>query len=161
MLDHAELSRLYRCHGPMVFRRARQILGSEPDAREVVQDVFLSLFEKPAQFAGASSLTTFLYSATTHACLNRIRSQRTRARLREERGAELTHDDEPPMTQEQLLVLQTTLNSMPAELAHVAVYHFMDGLTQDEIAEVMGCSRRHIGNQLVRVQRWAGERETR
>jgi transcriptional antiterminator len=37
----------------------------------------------------------------------------------------------------------------------------MDGLTQDEIAEVMGCSRRHIGNQLLRVQRWAEEGASR
>jgi RNA polymerase sigma factor (sigma-70 family) len=154
-MDQVELTRMYRCHGPMVFRRARQILGSEPDAREIVQDVFLSLFEKPAQFSGASSLTTFLYSATTHACLNRLRSQRTRAKLREQRGDELARDDAHPITQEQLLLLQTTLNSMPPELAHVAVYHFMDGLTQDEIAEVMGCSRRHVGNQLLRVQSWA------
>lgn len=160
MLDQVELTRVYRCHGPMVFRRARQILGSEPDAREVVQDVFLSLFEKPAQFAGASSLTTFLYSATTHACLNRLRSQRTRAKLREERGAELVRNAEPPMTQERLLLLQTTLNDMPSDLAHVAVYHFMDGLTQDEIAEIMRCSRRHVGNQLARVQRWAEERNS-
>jgi RNA polymerase sigma factor (sigma-70 family) len=160
MLDPVELTAIYRRHGPMVFRRARQILGSESDAGEVVQDMFLSLFEKPAQFAGASSLTTFLYSATTHACLNRLRNQRSRARLREERGAELARDDEQPLTQDQLLLLQATLKSMPSELAHVAVYHFMDGLTQDEIAEVMGCSRRHIGNQLVRVQRWAEERES-
>jgi len=160
MLDQAELSQMYRRHGPMVFRRARQILASASDASEVVQDVFLSLFENPAQFSGASSLTTFLYSATTHACLNRLRSQRNRAKLREERGAELARDDEQPLTSEQLLLLQTTLNQMPPELAHVAVYHFMDGLTQDEIAEVMGCSRRHIGNQLMRVQRWAEELES-
>ncbi|HYP87242.1 MAG TPA: sigma-70 family RNA polymerase sigma factor [Polyangiaceae bacterium] len=158
-MDQAELAQLYRRHGPMVFRRARQILGNEADAGEVVQDVFLSLFEKPAQFAGASSLTTFLYSATTHACLNRLRNQRGRAKLNRAREAELAPGDTEPLTQEQLLMLQTTLRNMPPELAHVAVYHFMDGLTQDEIAEVMSCSRRHVGNQLARALRWVEARE--
>jgi RNA polymerase sigma factor (sigma-70 family) len=158
MPDQVDLAQIYRRHGPMVFRRARQILGSDADAGEVVQDVFLSLFERPAQFSAASSLTTFLYSATTHACLNRLRNQRTRAKLREERSAELVSSGHP-LTPEQLLVLQTTLRSMPPELAHVAVYHFMDGMTRDEIAEVMGCSLRHVGNQLVRAQSWFEQRE--
>lgn len=158
MLDQAELSAMYRRHGPMVFRRARKLLGSEADAGEVVQDVFLSLFERPAQFGGASSLTTFLYAATTHACLSRLRNQRGRARLRSERAEELVPGDPEQLSQEQQLLLRSTLQRMPTDLAHVAVYHFMDGLTQGEIAEVMGCSRRHVGNQLLRVQRWAEER---
>jgi RNA polymerase sigma-70 factor (ECF subfamily) len=160
MLDRAELTRVYRCHAPMVFRRACKLLGSDADAGEIVQDVFLSLFEKPAQYAAASSLTTFLYSATTHACLNRLRNQRGRVKLQLAREAELVPDGSDRLTQEELLLLQTTLRTMPADLAHVAVYHFMDGLTQEEIAEVLGCSRRHVGNQLARVQRWAEQRES-
>jgi RNA polymerase sigma-70 factor (ECF subfamily) len=159
MWDQAELTKLYRCHGPAVFRRARRLLGSEAEAHEVVQDVFLSLFERPEQYRGKSNLTTFLYSATTHACLNRLRNQRTRRRLTEQHGAELVPSEAPSAAPDDLLQLQRALCNMPEELAQVAVYHYADGLTQDEIAQLMGCSRRHIGNQLGRVQRWASEQE--
>src|SRR4051812_135657 len=108
MLDQTELTAAYRRHGPMVFRRARKLLGNESDAGEIVQDVFLSLFEKPEQFAGGSSLTTFLYSATTHACLTRLRNQRGRSRLQQERQTELAPEDARELSQEQLLMLQTT-----------------------------------------------------
>ncbi|HEY8946885.1 MAG TPA: sigma factor, partial [Polyangiaceae bacterium] len=67
---------VYRRHGAAVYRRALRLLGGDADTHEVVQDVFLNLFENPSQYAGKSALTTFLYSATTHACLNRLRNRR-------------------------------------------------------------------------------------
>lgn len=72
---------MYRRHAASVYRRACTLLGNEADAHEVLQDLFVSLLERPDQFAGGSSLPTFLYSATTHACLNRLRNQKNRARL--------------------------------------------------------------------------------
>lgn len=156
MLDRSELTDTYRRFGPTALRRARRMLGNDADAREVVQDVFLSLFETPGQYAGTSSLTTFLYAATTNACLTRLRNQRARARLREEHELALLPTDDR-LSQEQELLLRSTLQKMPGELASVAVYHFMDGLTHDEIAELVGCSRRHVGNQLLRAQRWLEE----
>jgi RNA polymerase sigma factor (sigma-70 family) len=78
------LDTLYRRHAPSVFRRARRLLGNDADAQEIVQEVFVSLFERPEQYAARSALTTFLYSVTTHACLNRIRNRKTRLRILEQ-----------------------------------------------------------------------------
>jgi hypothetical protein len=36
MLERAEIDRIYRRHGPMVFRRARNLLGTDADAYEVL-----------------------------------------------------------------------------------------------------------------------------
>ena len=99
----------------MVLRRACKVLGNEADAREVVQDLLLSLFEKPAQFSGASSMTTFLYAATTNACLTRPRNQRGRERLRLANQDVLTLSN-TSLSQEQLLLLRSTLQKMPEEL---------------------------------------------
>src|SRR6185295_4628919 len=88
---------LYRRHAPSVFRRARALLGSDADAHEVVQELFLSLFERPDQYQGRSALTTFMYSATTHACLNRIRNRKTRLRLISEHAASGPGESDPKM----------------------------------------------------------------
>jgi RNA polymerase sigma-70 factor (ECF subfamily) len=151
---------LYRRHGPMVFRRARRILGNEGDAHEIVQDVFLSLFENPQQFQGKSSLTTFLYSATTHACLNRLRNQNNRDRLARERFAHDSDETDRRLSPEQILMLHRALEDMPDELAQVAVYYLVDGLTHEEIARILSCSRRHVGNLLARLETWGAAQET-
>ena len=147
-----DLATIYRRHAPVVFRRARHLLGSDADAHEVVQDVFLSLFERPEQFEGRSSLTTYLYSMTTHACLTRLRNQRNRERLRQ---ARLTPDAAAAtgsgLRQDQLLMLRQTLASLPSDVAQAAVYYLVDGLTHQEIARILECSRRHVGDLLARL----------
>jgi RNA polymerase sigma-70 factor (ECF subfamily) len=143
---------LYRTHAPGVFRRAEQLLRSEAEAREVVQDLFLSLYERPQQFAGRSKLTSFLYAATTNACLNRLRNQRNRARL----TAQHLHapDIDPGPTPDALSALRSALGRMPGPLAQVAVFYYFDELTHEEIARLLGCSARHVGNLVQRVDAW-------
>jgi RNA polymerase sigma-70 factor (ECF subfamily) len=159
MPGELSLEAAYRRHGAAVFRRARQILGTSADAHEVVQDVFLGLFENPEQYSGRSSLTTFLYSATTHACLNRLRNYRNRERLlRENTGDEPLEVQHGP-TPEQQLMLRRALSEMPEELAQALVYHCVDGMSHEEIAGLLSCSRRHVGNLLERVNEWGRERE--
>ena len=145
----ADVENAYRTHGHHVLRRATRILGNDADAREVLQEVFLSLLAQPTQFAGTSSLTTWLYSATTHACLNRLRNERTRARLLDARGPS------PPATQtspEDALEVRRLLARLPDELARVAVHYYLDEMTQEEIASMLGRSRKHIGRLLVRIE---------
>jgi RNA polymerase sigma-70 factor (ECF subfamily) len=143
---------LYRLHAPGVHRRAHAMLGNAADAWEVVQDVFMSLYERPEQFAGNSKLSTFLYSATTHACLNRIRQRKTRARLLQARADEApAPGPEAPLDPESLSLLHDVLRRLPEPLGSVALYYYVDDLSHEEIAQLVGCSRRHVGNLLERV----------
>jgi RNA polymerase sigma-70 factor (ECF subfamily) len=160
MHDEHPLGDIYRRHGPAVFRRARQMLGVDAEAHEIVQDVFLSLLESPQQFAGRSALTTYLYSATTHACLNRVRNRKHRDRLQQQRSDEAAANDvDCGLTPEELLMLHRAIEDLPDELAQVAVYYLVDGLTQQEIARLLDCSRRHVGDLLVRLRQWERSRE--
>lgn len=148
------LEDLYRSHGPAVLRRARQLLGNDEEARDVLQDVFASLLRRPEQFAGRSSPMTFLYSMTTHCALGRLRQQRSQGRLLRAR-----HGVEEPTSpgHEALVQLRDWLATLPDELAQVAIYYHLDELTQDEIAEVLGCSRQWVGKLLKRVREPARE----
>lgn len=146
----AEIEAAYRAHGYHVQRRAALLLGHESDAREVVQEVFLSLVDHPEQFDGRSALSTFLYSATVHRCLNKLRDERTRARLLTE-GADALPGPKHAPSAEHVVELRALLMRLPAELAQVAVYQLADRMGQEEIAEVMGCSRRHVRDLLAQL----------
>jgi len=143
----AEVERLYREHGDLVLRRARRILGSEPDAQEVLQELFMSFVQKPEQLDGKTAMTGWLYAATTHLCLNTLRNRRTRVRL--------LASQPPPAPAapraETALTAQQLLAQLPDELAQIAVYYYFDEMTHEEIAEIVGCSRRHVGNLLQQV----------
>ena len=156
-----DLDVLYRRHGASILRRARQLLGDDHDAEEAVHDVFLAYFRSPEQFEGRSAVTTWFYSATTHLCLNRLRDRRRRAALDAETQAPAGGDagagGSEPARAERLAILRQLVARMPAELAAAAVYHYVDEMTHDEIAEVLGCSRRHVGNLILRARSWVAE----
>jgi RNA polymerase sigma-70 factor (ECF subfamily) len=140
------LEELYVSHGPAVLRRARQLLGDEAEAQEVLHDVFTSLLQDPGQFAGMSSAMTFLYRMTTNAALGRLRRRRTHERLlaADQRGRQEPTQPSP----EAFVELRAWLLSLPDELARVAVYYHMDEMTQAELALVLGCSRQWVGKLL-------------
>lgn len=148
--DH-DIGQIYRVHGHAVLRRAGYLLGNDADAREMLQEIFTSLVERPDQFRGDSSIATWLHSATTHACLNRIRDGRTRARLLDERVAPAMIDERAPGAEARAIV-RDLLQRLPEDLAMAAVYYYVDEMTHEEIASVMGCSRRHVGNLLERLE---------
>lgn len=149
-----EAGELYRTHASGALRCARRLLGSEADAREVVHDVFLSLLQNPEQYIGATNLKAFLYGAVTHAALNRIRRRSTHVRT--------MRDDVPDAMlpalvgahPEDAAILRSALERLPQTLAQVAVYYYLHECTQDEIASILGCSRRHVGDLVRRLDDW-------
>jgi RNA polymerase sigma factor (sigma-70 family) len=144
-----DVEQVYRDHGHLVLRRARQILNDDDEAREALQDIFVSLASRPDQFAGASSIATFLYRVTTNHCLNRLRNHRRRTRLVEQARVNGRWTSQAEATVD----ARDALERLPEKLARVAVYYYIDEMTQDEIAGVLGCSRRSVGKRLARLHR--------
>lgn len=139
------LADCYARYGSTVLRRARALMGNPAEASEVLQDVFLMLHEKPEQYRGQSSMLTYLYSVTTHCCLTRLRNEANRRRLRAEHVPDPEHNtDVPNVSPETAVLARRLLAQLPDNLAQVAIYLAVDGMTQDEIAAAMGCSRRRV-----------------
>src|SRR4051812_30294696 len=82
-LDAATVRRLFREHGPMVYRRALRILGNAADAEEALQEVFVRVLRGGEGFEQRSQVTTWLYRITTNYCLNFLRDNKRRRELLE------------------------------------------------------------------------------
>lgn len=147
---------LFQKHGPAVYRRALRLLGDAADAEEATQEVFIRVFRGLDGFDGQSQLTTWLYRITTNYCLNRIRDRKRRRELFRENFQ--PDDPERPATAADLLLLRRLLGEADEEQARVAVYVYMDGMTHEEVAEILGVSRRTVGNVLSRFHAWAEQR---
>lgn len=147
--DH--VATLYRLYGASVLRRATQILRNRDEAQEILQELFARLLARPELAARARDPATFLYAVTTSACLNRLRDQRNRARLIAREVLPWHHDRAPGSSRDRAMVLDV-LDKLPDDEASAVIYYFLDGMSHLEIAEVLGCSRRHVGDLLERVQ---------
>jgi RNA polymerase sigma-70 factor (ECF subfamily) len=74
--DEAAFEELVRSHGQRMFAVARRIVATDEDARDVVQDAFLSAFRSLHRFEGGSRLSTWLHRITVNAALMKLRTRR-------------------------------------------------------------------------------------
>ena len=138
---------LYALYGAMVLRRARAMLSDEHAARDVAQEVFLKVLESLSDFRRESSPVTWLYRATTNRCLNLLRDGARQSRALD--ALALAAPDEAEAGLDERLTLRAVLAEVPEALREIAVYYYLDQMSHEEIAQLLGVSRRTVGNRLV------------
>lgn len=142
-----DIEALYRRYGDMVLGRCRTLLGNDADAMEATQDVFLRVFRNQGQFRGDASPSTWLYRVTTNHCLNLLRSRRRRP---EDPVEDLSLVPDSVLdTVEIRDLLDRLLKDQDERTRECVVYHVIDGMTHDEVGELLGISgaavRKRIG----------------
>ena len=147
-----EVEAAFERYGPMIYRRARSILGSEEEAADVVQDVFIKLLSGRLKTDGA--VAGWLQTVTIHACLNHVRTHGRRRQL-----LAMHHRKEEPMTNEteQRVLVRKILGSIDARTAEAAVCVHVDGMSYDETSRHLGVSKRTVANLLSRFKKAAQE----
>lgn len=139
-MQSLDIDHLYRRYGPMVFRRCRQLLRDEGEARDAMQDAFVKLIQagNTLEQRFPSSL---LYRIATHAALDRIR---TRQRHPEDKDEALLHGiadgSDLEGTQAAGRFLGRLFGNGNESTRVMAVLHFIDGLTLEEVADECGLS---------------------
>lgn len=144
-----DVAELYRKQSGMVFRRALAVIGDVELARDVVQEVFLDLHARQDAMQDGG-LVSWLYTVTTNRSLKMLRDRANRARIVDENAVRFI--PRPAAEPDVAAQLRGVLPRLDDELARVAVHRHIDDMTHAEIAEVIGCSRRHVGNLIERLE---------
>lgn len=119
-----------------------KLLGNEEDAREIVQDTFVMLWETRDTLDVHSSLDGFVYGVARNLALKMIRSKNKRLELdhdlflaREEFG-DLT--DDGIISKETSIIINMVFKSMPVQRRRVFEMSRNEGLSYNEIADKLG-----------------------
>jgi RNA polymerase sigma-70 factor (ECF subfamily) len=130
-LDVEALSLRY---GPMVLRRCRRLLRDEDEALDACQDVFVRLLVNRARLDAAFP-SSLLYRIATNVCLNRIRDRARRPETPdEERLAAIASSEAPGGKSDAGLLLDWLFRRQHESSRTIAVLHYVDGLTLEEVA---------------------------
>lgn len=145
-MTDAELATLYSRYGHLVLRRCTRLVGPS-DADDAMHDVFLKVSTAaPPQ----GSTLVWLYRVTTNACYDRLRRQRRDTQQREALRA--PPPGEVAADADQRALLGLVLRRVDPEVCALGLLHHLDGLTQEEIADEVGLSRKTVGRKLQRFQ---------
>jgi RNA polymerase sigma-70 factor, ECF subfamily len=145
-MDRRELERLFRTYSGSVFRRASAILGDRDAANDVTSEVFLKIMNRPDELSKLDSPMAWLYRVTTNLCLKRRRDSARRRRIL---GLRLVSDAPPSdLPADVALTVHRLLELVPDELHELAIYYYVDRMSQEEISKLVGLPRRTVGYRL-------------
>lgn len=163
--DPQAVQRLYEATGRAALSKAEHVVGRFDVAQEIVQDVFLKLWQQKLRFPTEKQAYYWIYKACHNAGIDHLRS----AAVRRERGVTpvaipggdgATADgfenlpapgDHGDATLKRQLVAKA-LEHLEDREAAVLGYWIIDGMTQEEIAEVLSLSRKTIGRIVKRLE---------
>ena len=139
----AALAEAFRRHSSAVLNLARRILRDATLAEEIVQEVFLKIWNAPDRFdPERGSLRSYLLTHTHGRSIDLIRSESSR-RTREEREAWMTAEAGPRIDEEvwQMALaerVRASLVSIPETERSVIELAYFGGLTYRQVASRLG-----------------------
>lgn len=150
---------LHRSYAGVIYDLCVRILKDTSEAEDAVQETFLNAFRALDSFSYGDSHLPWLYRIGTNVCLKMIRTQKRKGALLTDEIESTTQGTEPDLANQlsirnQLADLVSTMDQRNVE---ILVYHHVVGMNQEEVASMLGISRRAVVKRLTKLKQIAQE----
>lgn len=154
--DMHAYERLYQLQGARMRNLARNLLGSESDAEDAVQDTFLKIQRGIASFRGQSSFLTWVFRILVNSCHDLRRS-----RMRRKEQANDVSDQLPPRPEPRApgahpslrMALERALAQLTRHQRDVFLLYEVEGFRHAEIAAMLEISETASKNTLFQAKK--------
>jgi RNA polymerase sigma-70 factor (ECF subfamily) len=158
---------VFRDLAPFVWRVLRRLGVREADVEDVCQEVFVTVHRKRSDFAGRSSVRTWVYGISLRVASDHRKRAYARREVLSEPAAELAidaHQEDDLAVRQARVLLDRALDTLDDEKRAVFVLYEIEDLPMSEIAIAMDCplqtaysrlhaARREVGAAVERLQR--------
>ena len=163
--DEEAFNTLFSEYKGMIFSIAYGITLDHEESFDIVQEVFIKVYENIPRFQGKSKLSTWLHRITVNHCLNWQRKWKRRFRWHHHSidstdgldnsalGSESFSPEAIYREKEMGRILQESLKKIPEDARAVFILKEFQGLSYDEIAEVMKIKRGTVSSRLYYVRK--------
>lgn len=154
-IDDLLFEQSFRDYFQPLYAYACMLLKQEEEAEEVVQGVFLKLWEKREQITISISLKAYLYQMVYRDCMNHIRHEKVKMKHQQYQQYEIQRHgmgEDPGHDEELMEQLKKALVKLPEKCRKVFLLSRYESLKYQEIADRMGISVKtvetHMGKAL-------------
>ena len=156
--DSAALSEFYDQTAASLFSFALRMLNNTHDAEEVIQDVFMQIWNKAPSFDPEMGLAfSWSMSIVRNRCIDRLRSRQRRSRVMvETNDGKVVEphlescDTEYSLVTDEQEAVRVALGTLPEDQKRAIELAFFGGLSHHEIADVL---RQPLGTVKARIRR--------
>ena len=155
--DREAFRLLFEAYKDRVFSIACYSLGDETAADDITQQIFVKLFTRIGQFRGDSKFTTWLYRLVINACLDERRRQRRLLPVAEflpMSKAAYRKSPEPGYERREIAgSVREAIGGLKPKMRLPILLKYIEGLSYEEIAAVLGCSKGTVASRLNRAHK--------
>jgi RNA polymerase sigma-70 factor (ECF subfamily) len=160
--DLEAFGRLFERYEPSIFRYAYHMTGNADEADDIKQDTFVKAYRALSGFRGECTLLSWLLKVAGNLSRDHLRKRARRKEVPIMPGGELeyaatnTVNYDPALTLERedfAITLHCALQSLPKHHRELIVLRELEGLSYQQMAEVLGCSVASIKLRLYRARR--------
>ncbi|NQW35169.1 MAG: RNA polymerase sigma factor RpoE [Methylophilales bacterium] len=154
-----------------LFRLLSRMVRDQSEIEDIVQDSFIKAYRAINNFRGDSAFYTWLYRIGINTAKNHLVSLGKRPKAMDEveiedienfeGGYEMRNLDTPEsllMNQEIVAAVSETIDTLPEELKEAISLREMDGLSYEEIAEIMQCPIGTVRSRIFRAREAIAEK---
>lgn len=151
---HSSFESLFRTYYPRLCRFALRLTGSRMTAEEAVQEVFVRIWKNRASWNPTGSVRAYLYAAVKNQALT-SRKQGPAVEVDEQELekvlSELPGPEEELHHKEMQAAVEEAIELLPPRCRLVFLMHRVEGLTYEEIAEILAISLKTVETQMGRA----------
>lgn len=142
--DEAFVAAVHVCQ-ERVLRMVGRFVPVLQDAEDIVQEAILEAYRQLPRFRGEASFDTWLYRIALYKALAVVRRANRRPTTHEDCQ---THDADDTDT---ALAARAAVARLPTKLRLPVVLRFYEGLSGDEIAQLLGCKQSTVWTRVYRA----------
>jgi RNA polymerase sigma-70 factor (ECF subfamily) len=152
--DQAAFTAIYQRYWKLLFREALNVLRSQKEAEDCVQELFVSLWNRRQSLSVNSSLKAYLQTATRYQCIDRIEKDMIRGGYLEDFTSYLSARQTLPSVEEEIYARELAANidqlmdKMPDKMREVFRMSRHEHLTHREIADRLSISEETVKKQI-------------
>lgn len=145
----AGFTELYERHYEAVFRAALRITGDPADAEDVLQTVFLRVLARRKDVEDSALTAAYFRRASVNAAVDVLRRRQLRAASVYDDQAPSPASAPPLLLKEQL---RRALAVLDGEDATLFLLRHVEGLSNEELAEMFGIEKNNVAVRLHRIR---------
>jgi len=160
-MDEQKFEKLFRTYFAVLMAFSLKILGDEDDAREVVHQVFIKLWERRNEIDLSTSLKSYLFTAVNNRSLNLIRD---RKKFSGEEVPEAAGEWDVSAELESMELekkIRGAIGKLPERCRVIFELNRFDGLSYAEIAGQLDISVKTVENQITKALKILREQLTK
>lgn len=152
--DQRAFESLYAIFSPRIYKRTLQLVRNQVLAEEVLQDVFLKIWDRRKQLNNEKSFQALLYTIATNMVIDLFRKAAIDQRMLENFIRESADSFDPSLESgEELARFQVDqlLNMLPEQRRNVYKLVKLEQKSYEEVAAILGISKSTVSDHIVKA----------